>query len=192
MRNINLWTIVICAVGGLYAYTYYPRDTKPPISPAQAPTKPVLREPPPTQAFNAPPVLYKCENARGQTIYKDTPCTDATRATVIAQETQPTQPPAPRETQADRDAAAAARLKALNEDLARKWDQRMAQRDRDLANEQAVLTAQANAANAACIGLRQEKEGILANLRRGGTAQWMNYWNDRFHTVSDALYRNRC
>lgn len=192
MRNINLWTIVICLVGGLYAYTHYPRHaTETPATPT-VPAAPQARQAAPKQAFAPPPVLYKCENARGQTIYRDTPCTESASATVIAQQPAPAQATAPQETQADRDAAAAARLKALNEDLARKWDQRMAQRDRDLANEQAVLTAQANAANAACIGLRQEKEGILANLRRGGTAQWMNYWNDRFHTVSDALYHNRC
>ncbi len=79
-----------------------------------------------------------------------------------------------------------------NLEMAQEWDRRMAQRDRDLATEQASTSAKQNAAAANCATLRQEKEAVLSNLRHGGTAQWMNYWNERFHTVSDALYRNRC
>ncbi|ARU23295.1 hypothetical protein RSSE_c2902 [Ralstonia solanacearum] len=37
-----------------------------------------------------------------------------------------------------------------------------------------------------------EKEVAVANLRRGGGVDWMNYWNQKFHAANDALYRNRC
>ncbi|CAM2286101.1 hypothetical protein EPIRMAN_GEN20615_13055 [Ralstonia mannitolilytica] len=76
--------------------------------------------------------------------------------------------------------------------LAQQWDNRMAQRDRDLASEQAPMTAKANANAATCAAWKQEKESAVANLRRGGDVQWMNYWNQRFHAANDALYRNRC
>ncbi|CAJ0864935.1 hypothetical protein R6138_01141 [Ralstonia thomasii] len=46
MRNINLWTIVICLAGGLYVYKYYPKDgaklelALPAVNPAPRPTAP--------------------------------------------------------------------------------------------------------------------------------------------------------
>ncbi|ANJ74446.1 hypothetical protein K6V72_00150 [Ralstonia insidiosa] len=165
MRNINLWTILICLAGGLYVYEYYPRNgakieiaipavthQEPAVAPAPEPPKPA-------------PVVN----------------------------TQPTYtppPPAPAQPQQS------GSIDPWTAELARQADARIARQrgewaaqDRQAAQVQA---AQANAAAATCIGLRQEKEGILASQRHGGTAQWMNYLNDRFHTVSDALYRNRC
>lgn len=202
MRNINLWTILICLTGGWYVAKFYPRDhvdTNPMSvanrhiqapAPAQPTTAPPTQQEPQQQAFTPPPVLYKCQTANGKTAYKDTPCPEATTATAIQQPVK-TQPTA-LESQIERDMAAATARKRADEELARQWDQRIAQRDRDLANEQASLTAQTNAAGAACAALRQEKEAVLANLRHGGNAQWMNFWNQRFHVVSDALYRNHC
>lgn len=204
MRNINLWTILICVAGVWYINKYYPRtpaNTNPiGVAVPQAQTQRTDQPSPaqaPQQAFTPPPVLYKCQPANGQTIYKDTPCGEAKPTAVIQQAPPREQTALDRKiasdmAQAERDAEAAARLKALNEDLARKWDQRMAQRDRDLANEQASLTVQANAANAACAAWRQEKETAVANLRRGGDAQWMNFWNQRFHAANNELYRNHC
>lgn len=168
MRDINLLALVVCVAGGLYVYKFYPREgakleiALPSVNP-QVPT--------PTPAPAEPP--------------KPAP-------NVIAKP-QYSPPPAPPPAQPAQQSGS---IDPWTAELARQADARIARQRREWAaqDQQAaqVQTAQIAAADATCAALRQEREGILANQRRGGTAQWMNYLNDRFHIVSDALYRNRC
>lgn len=167
MRDINLLALVVCIAGGLYVYKFYPRDgakIEIAIPPINQPSSQ------PAQAPIEPP--------------KPAPI-----ATAKPQYTPPT-PPAPQPAQQS------GSIDPWTAELARQADARIARQRREWAtqDQQAaqVQTAQVAAADATCAALRQEREGILANQRRGGTAQWMNYLNDRFHIVSDALYRNRC
>ncbi|WP_233176922.1 hypothetical protein [Ralstonia sp. ASV6] len=166
MRNINLWTIVICLAGGLYVYKYYPRDgakveiALPSITPQPTPVTPPPEPPKPAPVVTAQPQY------------------------------QPAPAPAPQPAQQ------VGSIDPWTAELARQADARIARQRREWAaqDQQAaqVQTAQATAAGATCAAWRNEKEAAVANLRRGGDAQWMNFWNQRFHAANDALYRNHC
>lgn len=124
--------------------------------------------------------INRCQ-INGKTVYTDQPCGTSLRRQIDPAEPAPQQLPR-RMSDAEHN----------NMEMAEQWDRRMAQRDRDLASEQASISAKQNAAGAACAALKQEKETAVANLRRGGGVDWMNYWNQKFHAANDALYRNRC
>lgn len=175
MRNINLLTLVVCIAAGLYVYK-------------SKWNKPEQMTPPPAQvAIAPPPTLYKCDATGGGYVYLETPCHEARPApTQQAAEPVQQQPEQARPSGIDPYTAA----------LAKQADERIARQRREWAiqEQQAAQAqaAQAAGAGATCAALRQEREGILANQRRGGDVQWMNFLNQRFHAVSDALYRNRC
>lgn len=169
MRNINLWTIVICLAGGLYVYKYYPKNgAKLEIAlPAVNPTP--RRSAPPPEAPEAP---------------KPAPVVTA----------QPEYQPAPAPT--PEPPKQVGTIDPWTAELARQADARIARQRGEWAaqDQQAaqVQVAQANAAASTCAAWRNEKEAAVANLRRGGDVQWMNFWNQRFHAATDALYRNHC
>ncbi|QOK98459.1 hypothetical protein HF909_18415 (plasmid) [Ralstonia pseudosolanacearum] len=165
MRDINLLALVVCIAGSLYVYKYYPRDsaTTQLALPSVTPKAETRAQPTPTAPQAAP---------RPQPDIATTPQQPAA---------QPTQQPG---------------IDPWTAELARQADARIARQRQEYAvQEQQAAQAQAAQATTAastCVALRQEKEWVLTAQRHGGTAQWMNYLNDRFHTVSDALYRNRC
>jgi hypothetical protein len=167
MRDINLLALVVCVAGGLYVYKFYPREG----------AKLEIALPPINQPAQTP-----------------TPAPAETPKPAPAVSAKPQYEPAP--PPVAQPAQQSGSIDPWTAELARQADARIARQRREWAaqDQQAaqMQTAQVAAADATCAALRQEREGILANQRRGGTAQWMNYLNDRFHIVSDALYRNRC
>ena len=167
------------AVPGQQAVSTQPA---PIAAPPQRQPVPVVQRPtaPPT----APPAgVNKCV-INGQTVYTEAPCGQAMRA--LAGNT-PAQPPGNLRQREMEDAAAAA--KRAEEQLARQWDQRMAQRDRDLAAEQIAIQQQVSATNAECARLKADRDGIL---RLSVTTQQMSPWRDNLNYIRKRMNELHC
>jgi hypothetical protein len=152
-------------------------------------TTPLQRQPmPPVQQpaarANTPPAgVNKCV-INGQTIYTEAPCGQAMRALVG---NAPTEAPGNARQREMEEAAAAA--KRAEEQLARQWDQRMAQRDRDLAAEAVAVQQQVGAVNAECARLKADRDGIL---RLSVTTQQMSPWRDNLNYIRKRMNELRC
>lgn len=173
MRNINLWTIVICLAGGWYVAKYYPgnhEDTNPMGVP--------MAQQHPTAVVTTRPQAKAPEPPKPAPVVAAQP------------EYQPAPAPVPEPPKQ------VGTIDPWTAELARQADARIARQRGEWAaqDQQAaqVQVAQANAAASTCAAWRNEKEAAVANLRRGGDAQWMNFWNQRLHAATDALYRNHC
>lgn len=119
--------------------------------------------------------IYKCD-VRGHTIYTEEPCQQTFNAIVGQMTPQSAAPTNVTQPQVEDSAAAARRA---DEQLARQWDARMAQRDRDIATEQVVMQSQANAINAQCNQLRTQRESIQRMpLPYQQSSPWREQMND--------------
>ncbi|WP_232314046.1 hypothetical protein [Ralstonia sp. A12] len=145
-----------------------------PVSVVQQPTAPTA----------APPTgVNKCV-INGQTVYTEAPCGQAMRALAGNPAAQPLGNARQREME---EAAAAA--KRAEEQLARQWDQRMAQRDRDQAAEQIAIQQQVSAVNAECARLKTDRDGIL---RLSVTTQQMSPWRDNLNYIRKRMNELHC
>jgi len=148
----------------------------------QRPPVPMVQQP--TAPPAAPPIgVNKCV-INGQTVYTEAPCGQAMRA--LAGNT-PAQQLGNAHQREMEDAAAAA--KRAEEQLARQWDQRMAQRDRDLAAEQIAVHQQVSAVNAECARLKADRDGIL---RLSVTTQQMPPWRDNLNYIRRRMNELHC
>ena len=120
----------------------------------------------------------------GQTVYTEAPCGQAMRTLVG---NAPTDAPGNARQREMEEAAAAA--KRAEEQLARQWDQRMAQRDRDLAAEQGAVQQQVSAVNAECARLKADRDGIL---RLPVTTQQLPPWRDNLNFIRKRMNQLRC
>lgn len=143
---------------------------------------PVVQQP--TAPPAVPPAgVNKCV-INGQTVYTEAPCGQAMRALAGNTPAQPVGSARQREME---DAAAAA--KRAEEQLARQWDQRMAQRDRDQAAEQIAIQQQVSATNAECARLKADRDGIL---RLSVSTQQMSPWRDNLNYIRKRMNELRC
>ena len=150
------------------------------IAPPQRQPAPMAQEPAAPPA--APPSgVNKCV-INGQTVYTEAPCGQAMRALVGNTPAQPIG----NARQRDMEAAAA---KRAEEELARQWDQRMAQRDRDLAAEQIAVQQQVSAVNAECARLKADRDGIL---RLSVTTQQLSPWRDNLNYLRKRMNELYC
>lgn len=158
-------------------------------------TQPALAAAPPQRQPNpsvpqlaagpvAPPTgVNKCA-INGQTIYTEAPCGQAMRALVGSA------PPGAADNARQREMEeAAAAAKRAEEQLARQWDQRMAQRDRDLAAEQIAVQQQVSATNAECARLKANRDGIL---RLSVTTQQLSPWRDNLNYIRKRMSELHC
>lgn len=157
-------------------------QSAPLAAPAQRQPVPMVQQP--TAPPAAPPAgVNKCV-VNGQTVYTEAPCGQAMRALAGNTPAQPIGNARQREME---EAAAAA--KRTEEQLARQWDQRMAQRDRDLAAEQIALQQQVSAVNAECARLKADRDGIL---RLSVTTQQMSPWRDNLNYIRKRMNELHC
>ncbi|MEF9385063.1 hypothetical protein V4890_05425 [Ralstonia solanacearum species complex bacterium KE056] len=156
-----------------------PAPSTPRSLPLPAPT---LQQP---LAQPAAPVagVNKCV-INGQTVYTEAPCAQAMRALVGA---APTQAPSSAGQREMNEGAAAA--KRAEEQLARQWDQRMAQRDRDLETEQIIAQQQVSATNAECRNLKVQRDSIL---RLSVTMQQQYPWRDNLNYIRKRMNELHC
>ncbi|MFP3890735.1 DUF4124 domain-containing protein [uncultured Ralstonia sp.] len=150
-----------------------------PSAPIQ-PAPPIVENTPqrPAQPVRQPQpeiVLYKCED-HGQTTYSKTPCPEPVR--IIT-----TQPEPPAQTQPP------SQHVDPNAELARQWDARMAQRDRDIAAEQSALQAQTNATNTQCNQLRSN---LLSIQRMPLTYQQTSPWREQMNGIRSQMNQLHC
>ena len=151
-------------------------------APLQRRPVPMVQQP--TAPPAAPPAgVNKCV-INGQTVYTEAPCGQAMRA--LAGNT-PAQPPSNARQREMEEAAAAA--KRTEEQLARQWDQRMAQRDRDQAAEQIAIQQQVSAVNVECARLKADRDGIL---RLSVTTQQMSPWRDNLNYIRKRMNELHC
>ena len=152
-------------------------------------TVPPQRQPAPmvqlpaAQAVAPPAGVNKCV-INGQTVYTEAPCAQAMRSLVGS---APAEAPGSARQREMEDAAAAA--KRAEEQLARQWDQRMAQRDRDLVAEQIAVQQQVSALNAECRDLQVRRDSIL---RLSVTTQQQYPWRDELNYVRKRMNRLQC
>lgn len=159
-------------------------STQPPPVPAPPPRQPVPVGQQPTARSSVPPAgVNKCV-INGQTVYTEAPCGQAMRALVS---NAPTEAPGNARQREMEEAAAAA--KRAEEQLARQWDQRMAQRDRDLAAEAVTVQQQVSSVNAECARLKADRNGIL---RLSVTTQQMPPWRDNLNYVRKRMNELHC
>lgn len=119
-----------------------------------------------------------------QTVYTEAPCAQAMRAPAG---NAPTEAPSNARQREMEEAAAAA--KRAEEQLARQWDQRMAQRDRDLAAEQIAGQQQVSATNAECTRLKADRDSIL---RLSVTTQQQSPWRDNLNYIRKRMNELHC
>lgn len=132
----------------------------------------------------APPAgVNKCV-INGQTVYTEAPCGQAMRTLVG---NAPPEAPGTASQREIEEAAAAA--KRAEEQLARQWDQRVAQRDRDLAAEQIAVQQQVGAVNAECARLKADRDGIL---RLSVTTQQQPPWRDNLNYIRKRMNELHC
>ncbi|ATG21264.1 hypothetical protein CO705_01195 [Ralstonia pickettii] len=152
-----------------------------PAPPQHQPTPTVQQ---PTARATTPPAgVNKCV-INGQTIYTEAPCGQAMRALVGNASTEALGNARQREME---EAAAAA--KRAEEQLARQWDQRMAQRDRDLADEAIAVQQEVNSLNARCSRLKADRDNIL---RLSVTTQQMSPWRDNLNYIRKRMNELHC
>jgi len=187
VRDINLFALAVCIGGGLYAYKHYPHErANPPVTqPAVAQENQQDEQP----QSAVPPVLYKCETASGETVYKKTPCPQAPRIAIINQTVRPPQPQPLIDTRQREINAAAAASKRAEEALARQWDARMAQRDRDQAYERLAAQQQTAASNGECTRLREQRSNIQ---RMAIPAQQDQYWQNEMNRIRSRMNQLYC
>lgn len=138
----------------------------------------------PTVRPAAPPAgVNKCV-VNGQTVYTEAPCGQAMRALVDNASAE-----APSNARQREMEEAAAAAKRAEEQLARQWDQRIAQRDRDLAAEQIAVQQQVSAVNAECARLKADRDGIL---RLSVTTQQLSPWRDNLNYIRKRMNELRC
>ncbi|WP_343548993.1 hypothetical protein [Ralstonia sp.] len=167
------------AVPSQQAASTQPAPTTAP--PQRQPMAPVQQ---PAARANTPPAdVNKCV-INGQTVYTEAPCGQAMRALVG---NAPTDAPGNARQREMEEAAAAA--KRAEEQLARQWDQRMAQRDRDLAAEAAAVQQEVNSINAQCSRLRMDRDSIL---RLSVTTQQMSPWRDNLNYIRKRMNELHC
>lgn len=140
--------------------------------------------PQPTARATPPADVNKCV-INGQTVYTEAPCGQAMRALVG---NAPAAEASGSVRQREMEEAAAA-AKRAEEQLARQWDQRMAQRDRDLAAEQVAVQQQVSAVNAECARLKVDRDGIL---RLSVTTQQLSPWRDNLNFIRKRMNELRC
>lgn len=151
-------------------------------APPQRQPVPVVQQP--SALPTAPPTgVNKCV-INGQTVYTEAPCGQAMRA--LAGNTPAPVPGNARQREME-DAAAAA--KRAEEQLARQWDQRMAQRDRDLAAEQIAVQQQVSAVNAECARLKVDRDSIL---RLAVTTQQQSPWRENLNYLRKRMNELHC
>ncbi|MCL9846055.1 hypothetical protein [Ralstonia solanacearum] len=152
-------------------------------------TAPPLRQPAPTAqqptAQTVAPLggVNKCV-INGQTVYTEAPCAQAMRALVG---NAPAQAPGNARQREMEEAAVSARR--AEEQLARQWDQRMAQRDRDLAAEQIAVQQQVSATGAECARLKADRDSIL---RLSVTTQQQSPWRDNLNYIRKRMNELHC
>ena len=150
---------------------------------------PPQRQPAPmVQQPTAPPAVpstgvNKCV-INGQTVYTEAPCGQPMRAPVGNTPAEMTKNTRQREME---EAATAA--KRAEEQLARQWDQRMAQRDRDLAAEQSAVQQQVSAINAECARLKTDRDSILG---LSVTTQQQYPWRDNLNYIRKRMNELHC
>lgn len=159
-------------------------STQPAPVPAPPPRQPV----PVAQqsaARSAVPLagVNKCV-INGQTVYTEAPCGQAMHA--LVGNVPPDSPGNDRQREMEEAAAAA---KRAEEQLARQWDQRMAQRDRDMAAEQIAVQQQVSAVNAECARLKADRDGIL---RLSVTTQQLSPWRDNLNFIRKRMNELHC
>ncbi len=84
---------------------------------------------------------------------------------------------------------AAAATKRAEEQLARQWDRRMAQRDRDLEAERVVVQQQVAATNAECRNLKAQRDSML---RLSVTTQQQYPWRDNLNYIRKRMNELHC
>ncbi len=186
MRDINLLALMVCIGGGLYVYKNYPREKPKPAIAQQAATQSPQQDAQ-SESFAPPPVLYKCETASGETVYKDKPCPQTARVAII-RSVQPQPQPLVDVHQREINAATAANKRA-EEALARQWDARMAQRDRDIASERISVQQQTAANNSECSRLREQRSNIQ---RMAIPAQQDQYWQNEMSRIRARMNQLYC
>ncbi|MDC6178916.1 hypothetical protein [Ralstonia solanacearum] len=156
-----------------------PAPSMPRPSPQPAPT---LQQP---SAQPAAPVagVNKCV-INGQTVYTEAPCMQAMRALVGTAVAQTPSNARQREIE-----EAAAATKRAEEQLARQWDQRMAQRDRDLEAERVVVQQQVAATNKECRNLKAQRDSML---RLSVTTQQQYPWRDNLNYIRRRMNELHC
>lgn len=154
-----------------------PSAPRPLPQPAPAQQQPSVQSTAPAAGVN------KCV-INGQTVYTEAPCTQAMQALV---DTTPAQTrSSARQREIDEAAAAA---KRAEEQLARQWDQRMAQRDRDLEAEQVLAQQQVSTTNAECRSLKAQRDNIL---RLSVTTQQQPPWRDNLNYIRKRMNELHC
>ena len=152
--------------------------------PAPPPRQPVPVAQQPTARPASPPAgVNKCV-INGQTVYTEAPCGQAMRALVSNAPAE-----APDNAHQREMAEAAAAVKRAEEQLARQWDQRMAQRDRDLAAEQIAVQQQVDGTNAECARLKADRDSIL---RQSVTTQQQSPWRDNLNYIRKRMNELHC
>ncbi len=127
--------------------------------------------------------VNKCA-VNGQTVYTEAPCEQAVRALIGS---APTAAPSnARQREMDEAAVAA---KRAEEQLARQWDQRMAQRDRDLEAEQIAIQQYVSTTNAECSRLKAQRDSIL---RLPVTTQQQYPWRDNLNYIRKRINGLHC
>ena len=159
-------------------------STQPAPITAPPPRPPVPTVQQPTAPPTAPPAgVNKCV-INGQTVYTEAPCGQAMHALGGI---PPAQLPSNARQREMEEAAAVA--KRAEEQLARQWDQRIAQRDRDQAAEQIAIQQQVSAVNAECARLKADRDGIL---RLSVTTQQMSPWRDHLNFIRKRMNELHC
>ena len=138
----------------------------------------------PTARPAAPPAgVNKCV-VNGQTVYTEAPCGQAMRT--LAGNAPIDAPNNARQREMEEAAAAA---KRAEEQLARQWDQRMAQRDRDIAAEQVAVQQQVSVTNAECARLKAQRDSIL---QLSVTTQQQRPWRDNLNFIRRRMNELHC
>jgi len=151
-------------------------------APPQRQAVPTVQQPA-VQTATPPAGVNKCV-INGQTVYTEAPCAQAMRSLVGNAPAEASGSARQREME---DAATAA--KRAEEQLARQWDQRMAQRDRDLAAEQIAVQQQVGATKMECARLKADRDGIL---RLSVTTQQQSPWRDNLNYIRKRMNELHC
>lgn len=111
----------------------------------------------------------------GKTVYTDLACGASLESSIKRAE------PAPPRTISTAD--------SQDQQLARQYDQRMAQRDRDQSDERFALQQQTIATNSECSRLRNQRSSIQ---RQPASAQQSEYWRSEMRRTADRMNQLHC
>ncbi len=193
------WTLTLMCWATFFLAVYigvkYIMNLKAPVSKAPIQTAPptvanTTRQPAqpqtaPARSITPAPTVHKCE-VHGHTIYTEEPCQQAVSAIVSQASTPPTATANATQPQVEDSAAAARRA---DEQLARQWDARMEQRDRDIATEQVAVQKQASAITAQCNQLRAQRDNIQ---RMAIPVQQYDYWRNQMNAIRMQMSQLHC